>query len=88
VPDPPWFAKLTIPTIPNVSAITADGTTIDLPYIRYALIDNELMLLGTAGWGQDVYGDYLRALPAPVLPFEDRDNEALKDLYTECYTLC
>ena len=58
-PDPPWFAKPNHPDIPCVEATNTKGHTVELPYIRYALIDEEPMLLGTTGKGEAVYGEYL-----------------------------
>ena len=84
VPDPPWFAKPKLPTIPKVFAVDKYGQKQELPYIRYALIDNEPMLLGTTGKNEGVYGDYLRAMPMPDLPYESKiDDSALEDLYTD-----
>ena len=59
IPDPPWFAKPKLPTIPEVFAVDKHGQKQKLPHIRYALIDNEPMLLGTTGKDEGVYGDFL-----------------------------
>ena len=67
VPDPPWFAKPRLPKIPAITTINDHRQTIELPYMRYALIDDELMLLGTTDRTGAVYGDYLRAFPMPNL---------------------
>ena len=83
-PAPPWFTKPSAPTLPQVTATTDSGHTIPLPYLRYALVDNEPMLLGTTGRDKEVYGEYLRALPAPTLPFQSTlDDGALEELYTD-----
>jgi hypothetical protein len=59
VPDPPWFAKPDIPSMPTVSTADANRETIELFYIRYALINNKPMLLGTKGRAEEIFGDYL-----------------------------
>ena len=84
VPDPPWFAKPRLPEIPTITAVDDHGQTIELPYMRYALIDDEPMLLGTTDRTGAVYGDYLRAFPMPNLPFESNMNDTvLEELYTD-----
>jgi hypothetical protein len=84
VPDPPWFLKPDLPHIPKVTAVNEHGQTITLPYIRYALIDYEPMLLGTAPGEDGIYADYLRAHPITTLPIETSINDgALEDLYTD-----
>jgi len=84
VPEPPWFAKPGALNVPTVMAVNEQGQNIELPYIHYALIDNEPMLLGTTGKNGEVYGDYLRAFPMPRLPLKTHVNdEVLEDLYTD-----
>ena len=84
VPDPPWFAKLTLPTIPVVSAINEQGQTVKLLYIHYTIIDNEPMLLGTQKKNREVYRDYLQAFPMLKLLFKSNTNDsALKGLYMD-----
>jgi hypothetical protein len=83
-PDPLWFAKPDIPLMPTVSTINANRETIELPYIRYALIDNKPMLLGRKKRAEKVFGDYLQAKPKYHLAWPSNiDNAAMKDLYTD-----
>ena len=83
-PDPPWFTKPIQPHILTVTATDDQGQTVELPYIRYSLINNEPMILGTARRNGEVYGDYLKAYPTPKLPFETSVNDhALEELYTD-----
>jgi hypothetical protein len=84
IPDPPWFLKPDLPHIPKVTAVNEHGQTVTLPYIRYALIDYEPMLLGTAPGEDGIYADYLRVHPVTTLPIETSINDgALEDLYTD-----
>jgi hypothetical protein len=83
-PNPLWFAKPDIPTIPIVLTINTNWETIELPYIRYALINNEPMLLGTKKRAEEVFGDYLCAGPKHHLPLPfNIDNAAIEDPYTD-----
>ena len=68
-PDPPWFAKPPAPMAPSVHGVDREGNSFELQYIRYALMDDEPMLLGTTGKDQEVFGEPLRAFPAPPVPF-------------------
>ncbi len=84
VPNPPWFTKPTFPTIPVISAVNEYSQTVELPYIRYTIIDNEPMLLGTQKKNGEVYRDYLKAFPMPTLSFESHVNDsALEGLYID-----
>jgi hypothetical protein len=84
VPEPPWFEKPTFASIPNMDGVAPDGTIVKLPYMRYGLVDNEPMLLGTAGRNQAVYGEHMQAIPVPTLPFSNNtNNEDLNLLYTD-----
>jgi hypothetical protein len=83
-PDPPWFAKPDIPSMPMVSTVDANRETIELPYIIYNLIDNKSMLLGIKGRVEEVFGDYLCARPKHYLPLPfNIDDAAMEDLYTD-----
>jgi hypothetical protein len=83
-PDPPWFTKPTIPSIPIVTSVNENGETVELPYLRYALVENEPLILGTTGRDEAVYGTNLQAFPMPTLPIETITNDtALEELYTD-----
>ena len=82
--DPPWFLKPRLPDMPAVTAVNQQGQTIELPYMRYALMDEEPMLLGTDKKGGDVYGEYLQATPMRDMQLHARvDDLALDELYTD-----
>ena len=56
----------------------------ELPYMRYGLVKNKPLLLGTSGRNQQIYDDHLRAFPMPVLPFTTNiDDSALEELYMD-----
>jgi hypothetical protein len=84
IPDLPWFAKPNIPSMPIVATMDAEGNTLILSYIQYALIDHKPMLLGTKGRSKEVFRDYLcmEAKNHLLLP-SSIDNMALEDLYTD-----
>jgi hypothetical protein len=70
--------------MPAVTAVNQQGQTIELPYMRYALMDEEPMLLGTDRKGGDVYGEYLQAIPMRDMQLHARvDDLALDELYTD-----
>jgi len=69
-PPPPWFW---VPKLPHVSRVTTqdeNDQTINLPFIQYTLLDKEPMMMGTTANNAPVYGNTLKALPAPPPPFE------------------
>ncbi len=84
VPPPPWFR---VPELPHVSRVTTqdeNNQTIDLPFIRYTLLDEEPIMMGTTANDAPVYGNTLKALPAPPPPFESHVNDSqLEDLYKD-----
>jgi hypothetical protein len=83
VPDPPWFLKLWLPNMPAITTVNQHGQAIELPYMQYALIDEEPMLLGTDRKDREVYGEYLQATPMPSIQLHTRVNDlALNELYT------
>jgi hypothetical protein len=45
--------------MPAITAVNQYGQTIKLPYMQYALIDEEPMLLGIDRKDREVYGEYL-----------------------------
>jgi hypothetical protein len=84
VPDPPWFLKPRLPNMPAITAVNQYGQTIELPYMWYALMDEEPMLLGMDRKDGEVYGEYLQAIPMPSMQLHARvDNLALDELYTD-----
>jgi hypothetical protein len=83
-PDPPWFPKPPPPHAPEVHGVDKEGRHVNLPYIRYALMDDDPVLLGVAGRDQEIFGEPLRAFPAPPVPFTTHiNNRALEGLYTD-----
>jgi hypothetical protein len=70
--------------MPAVTAVNQQGQTIELLYMRYALMNEEPMLLGTDKKGEDVYGEYLQATPMCDMELHIRVNDlALDKLYTD-----
>jgi hypothetical protein len=83
-PDPPWFTKPITPNIPTLTTTNQFGQNIELPYLRYGLIEGEPYLLGTTERSRGVYGEPLKAFPMEQLPFETRVNDNnLEPLYTD-----
>ena len=83
VPDPPWFAKPNQPDIPALTVNGPHGQLIELPYMHYALIDENPMLLGIEKKNGAIYGENLQAVPyAGSLPYHINDSE-LEWLYTD-----
>jgi hypothetical protein len=84
MPDPPWFAKPNIPSMPTITTVDAEGNTLILPYIQYALINHKPVLLGSKGRSEEVFRDYLKAGAKNHLPLPSSiNNIALKDLYID-----
>jgi hypothetical protein len=84
VPDPPWFLKPQLPNMPAITTVNQHGQTIKLPYMWYALMDKEPMLLGTDRKDREVYREYLQAIPMPSMQLHTRvDDLALDKLYTD-----
>jgi hypothetical protein len=82
--DPPWFTKPIASNVPTLTAINQFGQNIELPYLRYGLIEDEPYLLGTTGRSGGVYREPLKAFPMEQLPFETCvDDDDLKLLYTD-----
>jgi hypothetical protein len=70
--------------MPAITAVNQQGQTIELPYMWYALMDEEPMLLGTDKKGGDVYREYLQATPMRDMQLHARVNDlALDELYTD-----
>ena len=49
VPPPPWFKQPNTPMVLQVVIENKLGGLIELPFIRYTLLDNAPMILGTEG---------------------------------------
>jgi hypothetical protein len=62
-PDLPWFVKPVALNIPTLTATNQFGQNIELPYLRYGLIEDEPYLLGTTGRSGGVYREPLKAFP-------------------------
>ena len=83
IPDPPWFLKPNLPDIPTLTVNGPQGQPIELPYMRYALINENPMLLGMEKKNGAIYGESLQACPyARTLPYHINDSE-LEWLYTD-----
>ena len=83
-PDPPWFTKPINLEVPSIFGLDEQGQPFELPYMRYGLVENEPMLLGTNRKNQNVWGDRLWAFPMLVLPFTTNiDDSAIEGLYTD-----
>jgi hypothetical protein len=83
LPGPPWFRHPTTPFIPPFH-YDDGGQQVNLPYIQYALLDGEPMVLGTTGLDAPIYGEKLFALAAPPPPFQmDTDNSQLNKLFLD-----
>ncbi|KAF8496375.1 hypothetical protein F5888DRAFT_1804070 [Russula emetica] len=83
-PGPPWFPKAEAPLLPKIVANGPGRGEIELPFLRYALIDEEPMILGTTGHEQEVYGEKLLAgqAPIPSIPLHIDDTQ-LDSLYED-----
>ncbi len=84
-PPPPWFKCPDVPTVPQVIIENKQGELNELPFVRYALLDNTLMILGTQGCKEAVYGCELTALPTPPLPWMMTCNDGELDLLVTDY---
>ncbi len=83
-PPPPSFKCPDVPTVPQVMVENEQGGLIELPFVRYALLDNAPIILGTEGCEEVVYGCELKALPMPPLSWTTmHDNRELDLLITD-----
>ena len=83
-PPPPWFKAPEHPSLPKVTALDKHNHLINLPYLRYALIDDEPMIVGTTQDHGPVYGEELKAQEAPPPPFTSSINDSeIDDLYRD-----
>ena len=84
--DPPWFPRPDMPFVPGLVALDKNRDPVDLPYLWYALTDDEPVLLGAQGHDQTVHHAELVAMPAPPPPFpslvQDSDLELLLYIWT------
>ncbi len=85
VPPPPWFKWPDAPTIPQVIIENKQRGLVELPFMRYALLDNAPMILGTEGWEEVVYRHELKALPVPPFPWMTTCNDEELDLLISNY---
>src|SRR5258707_10930935 len=59
---PPWFKCAAPSLIPKVVTKDDDGKLHKLPYVQFALLDDQPMVLGTVGKGMTIFGQRLTAL--------------------------
>src|SRR5713226_973339 len=79
-PPPPWFRHPDAPTIPQVIIKNEQGGLVKLPFVRYALLNDVPMILGTKGHEEAVYGCELKVLPTPPLPWMTTCDDGELDL--------
>ena len=84
-PPPPWFKRPDAPTMPHVVVENEQGGLMELPFIRYALLDDTPMILGTEGRKEAVYRHELKALPMPPLPWTTMHDGGELDLLVANY---
>ena len=84
-PPPPWFKHPNMPTILWVVVENKQEGLVELPFVRYALLDNTLMILGTKGCEEAIYGHKLKVLPAPPLPWMTTCDDGELDLLITNY---
>jgi len=83
-PNPPWFKRPEIPFIPKLEAEDENGRTFELPYLRFALSNDEPVILGTTERDAPVYQGEIKAMPAPHAPYNLHvDDDDLEDLYLD-----
>ena len=81
---PPWFKRAVPSLIPKVVTKDNDGKLCKLPYVQFTLLDDQPMVLGTAGKGTTIYGQRLTASPAPPPPYLSKcDDDNLDILYDD-----
>ena len=83
VPPPPWFKCPNACTVLCIVIKNEQGGLVELLFVRYTLLDDTPMILGTEGCKEVVYRHELKALPMPPLPWATtRDNRELDLLIT------
>ena len=85
VPPPPWFKCPNVPTILRVIIENEQKEPIELPFVRYALLNDTPMILGTEGHKEAIYGHKLKALPTPPLSWTTTCNDRELDLLVTDY---
>ncbi len=82
-PGLPWFRQ-TSSIIPKVITKDEKGQRRELPFIRFTLLDDEPMILGTDGHRKKIFSQTLIANPALPLPYTTGcDKGDLAVLYTD-----
>src|SRR5258708_7777293 len=84
-PSPPWFKCPDTLTILRVVIKNKQGGLVELPFVKYALLDNTPMILGTKGCEEAIYGHKLKVLPAPPLPWMTTWDDGELDLLVTNY---
>src|SRR5712675_832902 len=83
-PNPPWFKRTKAPLGPILEAKDANGRPFELPYLCFALTDDEPVVLGTTEWDAPVYVGEIKAMPAPPPPYNLHvDDDNLEELYLD-----
>ncbi len=83
-PGPPWFKHAAPSLIPKVVTKDNDGKLHKLPYVRFTLLDDQPMVLGTTGKGTTIFSQRLTASPAPPPPYLSKcDDNNLDILYND-----
>jgi hypothetical protein len=80
----PWFKRTKAPLVPILEAKDANGRLFKLPYLRFALTDDEPVVLRTTNRDAPVYVGEIKAMPAPPSPYDLHvDNDDLEELYLD-----
>src|SRR5882762_5438526 len=83
-PNPPWFKRTKAPLVPILEAKDAHGRLFELPYLRFALTDDEPVILGTTERDAPVYLGEIKAMPAPPSDYDLHvDDDDLEELYLD-----
>src|SRR5712672_1935446 len=83
-PNPPWFKRTKAPLVPLLEAKDANGRPFELPYLRFALTDDEPVVLGTTERDALVYVGEIKAKPAPPSDYDLHiDDDDLEELYLD-----
>src|SRR5712675_2048744 len=83
-PNPPWFKRTKAPLGPILEAKDANGRPFELPYLRFALTDDEPVVLGTTEQDTPVYVGEIKALLAPPSDYDLHvDDDDLEELYLD-----
>src|SRR5712672_4401770 len=83
-PNPPWFKRTKAPLGPILEAKNANGRPFKLPYLRFALTDDEPVVLGTTERDAPVYVGEVKAMPVPPSDYSLHvDDDDLEELYLD-----